>query len=154
MSSTSSQPQRFLASDGRLLAVLARPEELDFAAAEPLGDSSRAGLTPAGWPLQAMLMERQPGTGVRPHYHVNDAAAESDTRHSVFVCLTGRLVIGVYSRDGEHAGSAELDPGDVLIVAEGHAVDASEPGTRALEIKQGPYLPYASPDVVKLELAP
>lgn len=145
-------PRRFLASDGRLLAVHARPDEMDFAQSPPEADPSRAGLTPVGWPLQAMLMEREPGVGVRPHYHVNEAAATSDTRHSVFVCLSGRLVIEVYSREGEPAGTAELAPGDVLVVAEGHSVNAGLPHTRALEVKQGPHLPYASPDIVSLEV--
>lgn len=146
--------ERFLASDGRLLAVLARAGLRNYDGLAPLSDSSRAGLTPLGWPLQAMLLTREPGVGVRPHYHVNDVAAKSDTRHSVFVCLEGVLVVNVYSREGEHAGEARLGVGDVLVVAEGHSIDAQEPGTRALEIKQGPYLPFESPDVVALELKP
>ncbi|MGH7862652.1 MAG: hypothetical protein ACREOS_10480 [Candidatus Dormibacteraceae bacterium] len=145
------QPERFFASDGRLLAVLARAGLRDYSELPPLTDAGRGGLTPVGWPLQAMLLTRQPGVGVRSHYHVNDVAAESATRHSVFVCLEGVLVINVYSREGEHAGEARLGVGDVLVVTEGHSVDAQEPGTRGLEVKQGPYLPYESPDVVLLE---
>jgi hypothetical protein len=54
------------------------------------------------------------------------------------VCLTGRARIGLFAKEGEHVGDVELDPGDFVLMYEGHSIETLQDGTRLLEVKQGP----------------
>jgi hypothetical protein len=59
--------------------------------------------------------------------------------------LRGRIRVGVYTVDNEHLADVFLEPGDMILMAEGHQIEFLEPGTRVIEIKQGP-IPAAIAD--------
>jgi hypothetical protein len=147
------------APDGRPLALVVRADFDDFAAHPPtfeteaerrwlaehyrvsspdLERETKAHLTPDELPLQITLLNRPAGAFVKPHYHTNDGPPASETRHQVMVCLSGRAQVGVFSREGVHAGDVDLEAGDFVLLYEGHSIRTVEDGTRLLEIKQGP----------------
>lgn len=59
--------------------------------------------------------------------------------------LGGRVRIGVYTVDDEHLDNVFLEPGDLILMTEGHQVEFLEPNTKVIEIKQGP-IPAAIAD--------
>jgi hypothetical protein len=147
------------AADGRPLAMVVRHDFDDFTSFPPTFDTqaerewlqehyrvaspelertTKAHLTPDELPLQMTLLNRPAGAFVKPHYHVNEGAAELDTRHQVMVCLTGRARIGIFAKEGDHVTDVDLDAGDLILMYEGHSIETLEDGTRLLEIKQGP----------------
>jgi hypothetical protein len=122
----------FRARDGRVLAILVP--------ADPEGRSATAGqLTESAWPLQVFMLKGSPGTVVKPHYHPLEQAPVSRARHQIFCCLKGTARVGVLGLDGEHVDDVTLRAGDLLLLAEAHAVEYLEPDTRLIEIKQGPF---------------
>jgi len=40
--------------------------------------------------------------------------------------------------ENEHLSDVFVDPGDLVLMAEGHQIEFLVPGTRVVEIKQGP----------------
>ncbi len=99
---------------------------------------TKAHLTPDELPLQLTVLNRPAGAFVKPHYHVNEGAAPSETRHQVMVCLSGSARIGIFAKDGPHVADVDLAAGDFALLYEGHSIETLEDGTRLLEIKQGP----------------
>lgn len=147
------------ASDARVVAMVVRNDFDDFAnhpptfetpeerawleehyrvASPELERETKAHLTDDGLPLQLTVLNRPAGAHVNAHYHVNDGAAESPTRHQVMVCLTGSAQIGVFTTNGEHVEDVVLEAGDLALLYEGHSITTLVDGTRLLEIKQGP----------------
>jgi hypothetical protein len=147
------------AADGRTLAMVIRADFDDFASFPPtfetaeerewlerhyrvgsaeLERTTKAHLTPDELPLQMTLLNRPSGALVKPHYHINEGAPQSETRHQVMVCLTGRARIGIFAKEGPHVADVELAAGDTILMYEGHSIETLEDGTRLLEIKQGP----------------
>ncbi|MDP7167527.1 MAG: hypothetical protein QF701_07190, partial [Nitrospinota bacterium] len=61
------------------------------------------------------------------------------TRHQIMLCRSGKMRINVYTKEGEHVKDVELDPGDLILMFEGHSIEFLEPGTKAIEIKEGPF---------------
>jgi len=47
--------------------------------------------------------------------------------------------------DNEHLTNVFLEPGDLILMAEGHQIEFLEPNTKVIEIKQGP-IPAAIAD--------
>jgi hypothetical protein len=154
-----SDVERYRAADGRLLALVVRRDFDDFASHPPtfasdeerawlaehyrvqspeLERETKAHLTPDELPLQITVLNRPAGALVKPHYHVNEGAAECETRHQVMVCLSGRARIGIYAVEGPHVADVELGGGDFALLFEGHSIETLEEATRLLEIKQGP----------------
>ncbi|MGW1994951.1 hypothetical protein [Embleya sp. NPDC001921] len=161
-----SAAEEFLAPDGRRIGLVVRADFDDFAAYPPtfetaeerewlarhyrvaspeLERTTKAHLTSDELPLQLTVLARPAGAYVRPHYHINDVAPQSETRHQVMICLGGRASIGIFTREGEHVAHVTLGSGDLVLLYEGHSVETLEDGTRLLEIKQGPMPadPYA-----------
>ena len=160
------------APDGRLVAMVVRADFDRFEAYPPTFDtdaerawlaehyrvaspelerSTKAHLTEDGVPLQITILNRPAGAFVKPHYHVNQGAAEGDTRHQVMICLTGSAAIGLFTKEGQHVGDAVLRSGDFALLLEGHSIETLEDGTRLLEIKQGPMPANPFDDNVALE---
>lgn len=115
-----------------------------------LGDVSRerntkAHVTPDAFPLQITLLNRDPGAVVRPHYHEIFAPYEGKYRHQIMICHRGKAKIGVYTVEGQHVGDAILNPFDLILLTEGHRIEFIEPGTKMIEVKQGP-IPEAIAD--------
>lgn len=125
----------YRAPDGRFVALFV-PASFDDL--EPAKDSRRARLTDGRLPLQVLLVERPAGSRVAPHYHPVVREAKTATRHQVLLCVRGRVRVGLYTVAGAHVDTVELGPGDLVLAAEGHSVEALEPGTRILEIQTGP----------------
>jgi hypothetical protein len=147
------------ADDGRVLAMVLRQDFDDFASHPPTFDTeeerewlrdyykvaspelervTKAHVTEEGLPLQITILNRPAGAFVKPHYHVNERPPVSATRHQVMICLSGKARIGVFDKDGPHAGDIDLGPGDLILMYEGHSIETLIDGTRLIEIKQGP----------------
>ena len=147
------------AADGRALAMIVRSDFDDFASHSPtfeteqerawlaehyrvaspeLERETKAHVTADELPLQVTILNRPSGAFVKPHWHINEGGATGPTRHQVMICLSGSARIGVFEREGPHAGDVVLGPGDLVILTEGHSVETLEDATRLIEIKQGP----------------
>lgn len=154
-----SRAKLYQAFDGRTIAMVVRADFDDFTSYPPtfateqerawlrehyrvtspeLERETKAHLTEDSLPLQITLLNRPAGAFVKPHYHVNERPASSDTRHQVMVCLAGRARIGIFAKEGDHVVDVELGAGDFALLYEGHSIETLQDGTRLLEIKQGP----------------
>jgi hypothetical protein len=154
-----SKAETYRTPSGRCIALVVRRDFDDFASWPPtfatererqwladhysvaspdLERSSKAHLTANELPLQLTILDRPSGSLVKPHYHTNDRAPDSDTRHQVMVCIAGSARIGLFSRQGEIVGDVVLSAGDLALLYEGHSIETLEDGTRLLEVKQGP----------------
>ena len=150
----------FHAGDGRTLALVIRSGFDDYAAFPPYLDTpeekahlaaayqgsdpeterrTKAHMTADELPLQIVLLNRNPGAVVNPHYHLVTERPKNATRHQIMICRTGKMRINVYSKEGVKAGSVVLDPGDLVLMYEGHSIEFLVPGTKAIEIKEGPF---------------
>ena len=148
------------AADGRTLAQVIRNNFDDYAAFPPYMDSeeerahlaeayagadpeterrTKAHMTPDENPLQIVMLNRNPGAVVNPHYHKVTDRPTNTTRHQIMICLSGRMRIGVYGKEGDHAADVDLETGDLILMYEGHCIEFLEPGTKAIEIKEGPF---------------
>ncbi len=100
---------------------------------------TKAHLTEDPLPLQIVVLNRDAGAYVRPHFHTNDTPAASATRHQILICQRGRLRVGLYTKQGERLGHVTLRPGDLVLMCEGHSLEFLEPETKVIEIKMGPF---------------
>lgn len=153
------QIKHYLSSDGRMIGLLVPGNFNDFASFPPMiateaerqhleaayqvnadrEAATKAHLTADELPLQIVVLNRDPGSKVNPHYHVNDPVAKSANRHQIMICQKGRARIGLYTKDGEHVETVELHQHDLILMTEGHAIEFVEPDTRLVEIKMGPF---------------
>lgn len=153
------------ASDGRTLAVVVRHDFDDYAAFPPQVDTeeerqalaagyggtdpeterkTKAHITGDELAFQITLLKRPPGAVTRPHYHhIATERPPNKTRHKIMLCRSGKMRANVYSKDGENVANIDLEPGDFIMLYEGHGFEFLEEGTRALEIMEGPLLPDA-----------
>lgn len=148
------------ASDGRTVALVIRGNFDDYAAFPPYLDTeaerahlaeaysgadpeterrTKAHMTADELPLQIVLLNRNPGAVVKPHYHLVTERPTNTTRHQIMICRSGKMRIGVYAKEGDHLREVDLDPGDLILMYEGHRIEFLEPGTKAIEIKEGPF---------------
>ena len=170
---TAGQVEAYRAADGRLVGLyipgdfddytsfppfVATPEEQAHLAQaykviSPQRErETKAHLTADELPLQIVLLNRDPGSHVRPHYHVNDAPAASPTRHQILICQRGRLRVGLYTKAGERLGHVVLRPGDLVLMCEGHSLKFLDPDTKVIEIKMGPFPGTDEADKVELNV--
>jgi hypothetical protein len=99
---------------------------------------TKAHVTEDGLPLQITILARPAGAFVKPHWHLNEGPAAVETRHQVMICASGRARVGLFTKEGDHVEDVVLEPGDLLLMYEGHSIETLVDGTRLLEIKQGP----------------
>ena len=148
----------FFAEDGRLVAMVVRSGFEGYGLFPPFLDTdeerdfvqqaydinlererdTKAHVTPEDFPLQITLLNRDPGSIVRPHYHDVFAPPAGKYRHQIMLVMQGKLRIGIFTVENEHLSDVFLDPGDLVLMAEGHQIEFLVPGTRVVEIKQGP----------------
>jgi hypothetical protein len=115
--------------------------------------TTKAHVTDNSWPLQVILLQREPGGTTLPHYHVpNEPLPAFPTRHQILICQSGRARIGLFTKEGQALGDAILDPNDLILMLEGHEVEFLESGTRLVEIKQGPFPGTDADDKVDIEV--
>ena len=101
---------------------------------------NKAHITHDAWPLQVIVLNRDPGGTTAAHYHVPDTPLPAHpTRHQILLCQRGSARIGVYGTEGDFLGDVLLKPQDLILMLEGHEVEFLEKGTRLIEIKQGPF---------------
>ncbi len=148
------------AKDGRVLAQVIRNDFDDYAAFPPFLDTeaerahlaeaysgsdpeterrTKAHMTADELPLQIILLNRNPGAVVNAHYHLVTERPQNTTRHQIMICRSGKMRIGVYAKEGDHAADVELDPGDLILMYEGHTIEFLAPNTKVIEIKEGPF---------------
>jgi hypothetical protein len=153
------------AEDGRLVAMVVRADFDSYGLFPPFLDTdeerafvqtaydinlerernTKAHVTPEDFPLQITLLNRDPGSVVKPHYHDVFESPQGKYRHQIMLTLRGRIRIGIYTVDNEHLTDVFLEPGDLILMTEGHQIEFLVPGTRVIEIKQGP-IPAAIAD--------
>lgn len=164
----------FLApEDGRIVAIHIRSDFDEFAKFPPFMESeeelrhvreayrlsdpaserhTKAHITDNAWPLQVILLEREPGGTTMPHYHVpTDELPPQPTRHQILICQRGRARIGIFTKEGQSLGDVFLEVNDLVLMLEGHEVEFLEPRTRLIEIKQGPFPGTDADDKVDLK---
>lgn len=165
------QVEEFRAKDGRLIGLLVRGNFSDYESFPPfvetkeerehieqayqVGDPLRerytkAHLTADELPLQIIVLGREQGSRVNPHYHVNDVQPESATRHQIMICQSGTAKIGLYTKEAEHIADVLIHRDDLILMCEGHSIEFVEPGTKLIEIKQGPFPGSDAADKVDL----
>lgn len=167
----SGQVEAYRSRDGRLVGLYIPGDFSDYTSFPPFVDTpeeeahlaeayrvvspqrereTKAHVTGNELPLQIILLNRDPGSYVRPHYHVNDRPAATRTRHQVLVCQRGRLRVGLYTVEGERVGHVVLRSGDLVLLCEGHSLEFLAPGTKVIEIKMGPFPGSDAADKVEL----
>ena len=113
---------------------------------------NKAHITDDSWPLQVVMLNRDPGGTTAAHYHVPDVPLpDHPTRHQILLCQHGSARVGVYSTEGDFIGNVVLKPNDLILMLEGHEVEFLEKGTRLIEIKQGPFPVTDEADKVDLQ---
>ena len=101
---------------------------------------TKAHMTDDNWPLQIVMLEREPGGTTLPHYHIPDRELPKlPTRHQILLCQRGSAKVGVFTTNNEHLGDVILKRDDLILMLEGHRVEFLEPKTKLIEIKQGPF---------------
>jgi hypothetical protein len=122
---------------------------------DPLRErTTKAHITDNSWPLQIIVLERNPGDTTLPHYHIpTEALPNLPTRHQVLICQSGKARVSIFTRQGQPLGEVVMRPNDVVLLLEGHEVEFLERGTRLIEIKQGPFPGTDADDKVDLKVA-
>ena len=114
---------------------------------------TKAHITDNSWPLQVVLLNRDPGGTNNAHYHIPDEdLPPHPTRHQILLCQKGSARIGIFTREGDDLGEVILRPGDLVLMLEGHEVEFLEHGTRLIEVKQGPFPGTDDADKVDLKV--
>ncbi|MCL4186886.1 MAG: hypothetical protein KJZ85_04705 [Rhodobacteraceae bacterium] len=158
--------------DGRVVAILVRAGFDEFDRFPPFVDSdaerahiqkaynidplsernNKAHITHDDWPLQLIILQRNPGATTAAHYHVPDVKLpDLPTRHQIILCQRGAARIGIFTTEGDSLGDAILGPNDLILMLEGHEVEFLQKGTRLIEIKQGPFPVTDEADKVDLQ---
>jgi hypothetical protein len=115
--------------------------------------TTKAHVTDNSWPLQIIVLERNPGGTTLPHYHIpTETLPNLPTRHQVLICQSGKARVGIFTRQGQALGEVTMRPNDVVLLLEGHEVEFLERGTRLIEIKQGPFPGTDADDKVDLQV--
>ena len=123
--------------------------------ADPLLErTTKAHITDNSWPLQIILLERNPGGTTLPHYHIpTESLPDLPTRHQILVCQSGKARVGIFTRHGQALGEIVMRPNDLVLLLEGHEVEFLERGTRLVEVKQGPFPGTDADDKIDLKVS-
>jgi len=160
--------------DGRVVAIYVRGEFDEFAKFPPFMETeeelkhvreayrvsdpasertTKAHITDNSWPLQVILLEREPGGTTMPHYHVpTEELPPLPTRHQILICQRGSARVGIFTKEGRALGDVVLKANDLVLMLEGHEVEFMEPKTRLIEVKQGPFPGTDADDKVDLRV--
>ncbi len=137
-------------SDNRIVAILVEGTFDEFEKFPPFMDSEeeRRHIREA-YDVADPMLERT----TKPHYHIPDEELPPlPTRHQILICQRGRARIGVFTTEGDALGDAFLEEDDLILLLEGHDVEFLEPGSRLIEIKQGPFPGTDEADKVDLDV--
>ncbi len=90
--------------------------------------------------VQVLSWNYEEGKKLNAHQHLTAPRATTRTQE-VVVVLSGRLRADVYDPHRHPVANVLVGPGEFMVfLAGGHGFEIVEPGTRILEIKNGPYL--------------
>ncbi|MGI9379321.1 MAG: hypothetical protein ACR2OW_06675 [Methyloligellaceae bacterium] len=113
---------------------------------------TKAHITDDDWPLQVIMLNRQPGGTTTPHYHIPEIPLpDLPTRHQILLGQSGRARVKILTKEGHDHGDVFLEPGDLVLMLEGHEIEFLEPNTRLIEIKQGPFPVTDEADKINIE---
>lgn len=95
---------------------------------------------------QRLFNTLEPGTQLPIHRHMNTA--------ETYILVRGRLKVAYYNANKELTDSVILDPkegkfGLHVPVGQWHTVTSLESGTTVFEVKDGPYSPLSSEDILE-----
>lgn len=96
---------------------------------------------------QRMLNAIEPGSVLPIHRH--------KTSSETVVCLRGHFVEYFYDTEGRLKEAIDMVPGGTLInipIGQWHNLVSLESGTVLLEVKDGPYVPIESKDIMEIPL--
>ncbi|MBE3595777.1 MAG: hypothetical protein IMW86_01890 [Hydrogenibacillus sp.] len=167
------QVEEFRARDGRLIGLLVKGNFTDYESfppfvhtesevehinqayqvSDPLKERyTKAHVTADELPLQIVVLAREQGSRVKPHYHRNDEQPSTPTRHQIMICQSGAARIGLYTKEAEHVADVLIRRDDLILMCEGHSIEFVEPGTKLIEIKMGPFPGTDAADKVDLPI--
>lgn len=111
--------------------------------AEVLRADARVGITkffsPPESSFQFGLLAHDAGFSEAPHYHHPSTRTISDLQQ-MFVIQRGRVVVDLYTDDGQKFREVDLGPGDAIVLIHGvHGLRVLE-DFQAISVKQGPFL--------------
>ncbi len=96
--------------------------------------------------VQRLFIATSPDTYIRPHRH------SEAHKWEFFMILEGRMDLLIFGSDGEILERCRMSPDDTRAVeipsGQWHSYVCCQPGTIALEVKQGSYIPVSEPDLV------
>ncbi len=162
----------YKAADGRVIAIHVKGDFSDYAKFPPYLDTeeaqehirtayagqdideernTKAHMTDDEIPLQVIVLNRPKGAITKAHYHlVEERPSVNTTRHQILLCQRGKVRVGVFTKEGDYLGDAILNPGDLILMYEGHEVEFLEDDTKLIEIKEGPFPETDDKDKVEL----
>ncbi len=162
----------YKAADGRVIAIHVKGDFSDYAKFPPYLDTeeaqehirtayagqdideernTKAHMTDDEIPLQVIVLNRPKGAVTKAHYHlVEERPSVNTTRHQILLCQCGKVRVGVFTKEGDYLGDAILNPGDLILMYEGHEVEFLEDDTKLIEIKEGPFPETDDKDKVEL----
>ncbi len=162
----------YKAADGRVIAIHVKGDFSDYAKFPPYLDTeeaqehirtayagqdideernTKAHMTDDEIPLQVIVLNRHKGAITKAHYHlVEERPSVNTTRHQILLCQRGKVRVGVFTKEGDYLGDAILNPGDLILMYEGHEVEFLEDDTKLIEIKEGPFPETDDKDKVEL----
>ena len=155
----SSPSVEYFQKDGRTVAVLIRGDFKDYAAFPPHVESKeerdylakgyqldlekerhvKAEMVPPEAPVQIVLLNREKGAVVKPHWHPLDRPPEAIAKQQLLICQRGSVRASVWTKDAEHLGDRILKEDDMILFCEGHGFEFLEPDTKVIEIRMGPH---------------
>ena len=101
---------------------------------------TKAHMTPDENPLQIVMLNRNPGAVVNPHYHEVTDRPTNTTRHQIMICRSGReCESGSTPKRAIMPQTWIWRPATLILMYEGHRIEFLEAGTKAIEIKEGPF---------------
>lgn len=96
-------------------------------------------ITESAYPLQALMMSRNPGHVFAKHTH-KASQRTTESLQEVIVLTQGKVRVTVCLRSGEEVGAYEVSAGQCLfLVNGGYAIEVLEEA-RFYEFKNGPHL--------------
>lgn len=96
-------------------------------------------VTPDSYSQQLAFMNHPAGHVIEPHVH-NTVERSVETTQEVLVIQSGSLQVDFYDEDRVKRAQAQLDAGDVILLASGGHGFTALTDIEMIEIKQGPYV--------------
>lgn len=123
------KPVRCLEKAGRVMAIIARPGEINA----PLNF-----LTPENFPLQLGVHNRAKGSKIEAHQHVPFPKLENLEVQEMFYVLEGEMLVSLFDAENRLFKKVSVGKGEIILINCGHGVAFTD-DCKFFEVKQGPY---------------